>query len=114
MFIVIKNYFRQAFMKYFLAVMFLTFSTLAVANAGSSYYRYPSQPMQTATKTKLNKGALSKFEKQPWYKRFWRWIKAQFKRLLGKVLIVGTLWIVITVVSAIYKEMVKGGRKNNK
>ena len=107
MFIVIKSCFRQAFMKYFLALIFLTFSTLAVADAGSSYYRYPAQPRQTATNIKLKKGTLPKFEKPPWYKRFWNWIKAKIKKLL----ILGFLWIVIMGVSAIYKEIVKGGRK---
>ena len=112
MFVLIKSYcLRQAFIKSFLALIFLAFSSLAVADAGASYYRYPSQPTQTAPNIKWN---LFKVEKQPWYKSLWERIKAQFKKLIRNVLIAGILWIVITGVSAIYKEIVKGGKKNNK
>ena len=108
MFVLIKRYcLRQAFIKSFLTLIFLAFSSLAVADAGPSYYRYPSQPTQTATNIKLK----IKVEKQPWYKRFWKWIKAQIKKLIGKVLIGGIVWIVITIISAVYKEIVKGGKK---
>ena len=96
-------------MKYFLAVMFLTFSTLAVANAGSSYYRYPAQPRQTATNIKLKKGTLPKFEKPPWYKRFWKWLKG--KRFFWFALIIGAAKLIKETVINDYKKTKKNNNK---
>ena len=89
-----------------MTILLLSFNELAVADGNSSYFSSHSPQAPPRLKLKLEK---LKRPQEPWYKRFWKWLKG--KRFFWFALIIGAAKLIKETVINDYKKTKKNNNK---